>query len=240
MEAHTSSNRIHPLVAAASVSVILVSAVGVAAMTGMLPNSHSSAAPATAVTAPVTTPTDTQMAALTPTPADTKSEGKTQLATDKETVKRSASNTPVEKAPAPRPVKTVQSQPRASDYADSSRVVVQAPAICYECGRVESVNAIQTHAAPTGVGMIAGGVIGGLIGNQVGGGSGKKIATVAGVVGGGYAGNEIEKQNRTAVTYQVRVRMEDGAVRTFPYNTQPHWMAGDRIKVIDGQLRSRA
>lgn len=38
------SNRIHPLVAVAAVSVTLVSAMGIAAITGVLPNSHGSTA----------------------------------------------------------------------------------------------------------------------------------------------------------------------------------------------------
>ena len=34
-------------------------------------------------------------------------------------------------------------------------------------------------------------MVGGLLGNQVGGGNGKKVATVAGALMGGYAGNEV-------------------------------------------------
>lgn len=237
METSTSSNRIHPLVAAASVSVILVSAVGVAAMTGMLPNSHSSSAPATVATVPPPPVIETPVAAQTPAPSEAKAETKAQ-ATDKETVKRASAPT-AEKA-APRPTSTASTQPRTPSYADNSRVTAQAPAICYDCGRVESVNAIQAQGEPTGVGMIAGGVIGGLLGNQVGGGNGRKVATVAGAVGGGYAGHQIEKQQRTVTSYQVRVRMEDGVVRTFSYDNQPQWAAGDRVRVVDGQLRSRA
>jgi outer membrane lipoprotein SlyB len=236
METPTSSNRIHPLVAAASVSVILVSAVGVAAMTGLLPNSHSTSPPATVASVPPPPVIDTPVAATAA--AEGKTESKTQ-ATDKETVKRAASPS-AEKAVASRPTTTTSSQPRTPTYADNNRVAVQAPAICYDCGRVESINAIQAEGQPTGVGMIAGGVIGGLIGNQIGGGNGKKVATVAGAVGGGYAGHQIEKQNRTTTTYQVRVRMEDGVVRTFAFDTQPQWTAGDRVRVVNGQLRSRA
>jgi uncharacterized protein YcfJ len=44
----------------------------------------------------------------------------------------------------------------------------------------------------TGVGAVAGG----LIGHQVGGGKGKTLATVAGAVGGGYAGNRIQKSHQ--------------------------------------------
>ena len=41
MEMNQTSNRIHPLMAGAAVSVILVSLAGIAAITGVLPNSHS-------------------------------------------------------------------------------------------------------------------------------------------------------------------------------------------------------
>lgn len=237
METSPSSNRIHPLVAAASVSVILVSAVGVAAMTGLLPDSHSSSAPANVAVVPPPPATETPVAAKTPAAADVKAGNKSQ-STDKATVKQASAST-AEKA-ASRPASTASTQPRTPTYSDNSRVTAQAPAICYDCGRIESVNAIQSQGEPTGVGMIAGGLIGGLLGNQVGGGNGRKVATVAGAVGGGYAGHQIEKQQRTITSYQVRVRMEDGAIRTFSYDNQPQWGSGDRVRVVDGQLRSRA
>jgi outer membrane lipoprotein SlyB len=242
MEVQASSNRIHPLVAAASVSVILVSLVGIGAMTGLIPNSHSTASSikTEAVSAPIvaetTAPEPTTTNSLVPASAEKKTDD--AGSGDAATVKRSASNTAPQKSYAPRPVKTAQAPTYTPDYREPARV--QAPAICYECGRVESVNAVQTQAAPSGLGMIAGGVVGGLLGNQVGGGNGKKVATVAGVVGGGYAGHEIEKRTRTATTYEVRVRMEDGRIRTFPYDNQPHWNAGDRIRVVDGYLKARA
>jgi hypothetical protein len=34
--------------------------------------------------------------------------------------------------------------------------------------------------------------------------------------------------------------MEDGEIRTFPYAQQPSWNVGDRVKVVDGHLTSRA
>lgn len=46
----------------------------------------------------------------------------------------------------------------------------------------------QHHIAGTAIGAVAGG----LLGHMVGGGKGKTVATVAGAVGGGYAGNRIE------------------------------------------------
>lgn len=118
-------------------------------------------------------------------------------------------------------------------------MVAQAPAACKSCGRVESVQAIQQAAQPSGVGMVAGAVLGGVLGNQIGGGSGRKIATVAGAVGGGYAGNEVEKRTRATTTYQVRVRMNDGVVRSFPFNRQPAWSTGDKVRVVNGHLTAR-
>lgn len=238
MEAPISSSRIHPLVAAAAVSVILVSAVGVAAMTGLLPDSHSTSTPAAVASVPPTPVLDKPLAASMTNASEDKKEGQAQTI-DRETVKQAKAPATTEKATTSKAASTASSQPRTSTYADHTRVAVPAPAICYDCGRVEAVNAIQSQGEPTGVGMVAGGVIGGLIGNQVGGGNGRKVATVAGAVGGGYAGHQIEKQRRTVTTYEIRVRMEDGAVRTFAYDTQPHWASGDRVRIVDGQLRSR-
>ncbi|QDD91536.1 glycine zipper 2TM domain-containing protein [Pseudomonas oryzihabitans] len=56
-------------------------------------------------------------------------------------------------------------------------------------------------------GTAVGAVIGGLLGNQVGNGSGKTLATIAGAVGGGYAGNkgqEYLQDHDTYTTTQTR------------------------------------
>ncbi|WAC43264.1 glycine zipper 2TM domain-containing protein [Pseudomonas sp. SL4(2022)] len=50
-------------------------------------------------------------------------------------------------------------------------------------------------------GTAIGAVVGGLLGNQVGGGNGKKLATVAGAVGGGYAGNKAQEHLQSRDTY---------------------------------------
>jgi uncharacterized protein YcfJ len=44
-------------------------------------------------------------------------------------------------------------------------------------------------------GAAIGAVVGGLVGSQVGGGSGKTLATVAGAVGGGFAGREVDRRH---------------------------------------------
>lgn len=223
---NTPSTRIHPLVAGAAISVMLVSLTGVAAITGLIPNSHSTATPVTATVGAAAAATSP--AAL----VESKTESKTAAKDEDEPG-------PAKRVSAPRTAQAEQPRPRRT-YADPAPKVAQAPAVCHSCGRVESVQVIEQAAQPSGVGMVAGAVLGGVLGNQVGGGNGRKIATVAGAVGGGYAGNEIEKRTRSTATYQVRVRMEGGEVRTFPYAQQPGWSVGDRVRVVDGHLTSRA
>ena len=94
-------------------------------------------------------------------------------------------------------------------------VRLPAKVVCASCGVVESVTPIQRESAnPSGAGAVAGAVLGGLVGNQFGGGDGKALATIAGVLGGGWAGNTVEKRLKKDTVYMVEVRMEDGSVRT--------------------------
>lgn len=90
------------------------------------------------------------------------------------------------------------------------------------------------------VGAVAGGAIGGLVGNQVGGGSGRKVATVAGVVGGALIGQAIERnmsaQNNTSAFYRVTVRFDDGSTRQFNYAQAPNVHVGDRVRAEGNQL----
>jgi outer membrane lipoprotein SlyB len=228
-ENRTTNNRIHPLMAGAAISVMLVSLVGVAAITGVIPSSHSTVAPASAITAsnaPAVATAASSPAALVESREEPNA-----------SVKSGASQTAQQRDYAPRAAQHTHAQARPT-YKNSTPVA-QAPTICGSCGRVESVQAIQQQGQGSGVGMVAGAVVGGLLGNQVGGGNGRKLATVAGAVGGGYAGNEVEKRTRSTTTYQVRVRMDDGRIRTFPYSQQPGWNAGERVRVVDGQLTSR-
>lgn len=88
------------------------------------------------------------------------------------------------------------------------------------------------------MGVVTGGLVGGLLGSQIGGGSGKTVATIAGVVGGGYAGNEVEKHVKRTTVYQVRVRMDDGSIRTLEQASAP--AAGSRVVVEGNTLRSAA
>ncbi len=90
-------------------------------------------------------------------------------------------------------------------------------------------------------GAVIGAVVGGLLGNQVGGGNGKTLATVAGAVGGGFAGREIDSRsengkivNRTeqqchtenrpaskVTGYQVTYRKPDGSTGSMSMERRP-------------------
>jgi outer membrane lipoprotein SlyB len=84
---------------------------------------------------------------------------------------------------------------------------------------------------------VAGGaVVGGLLGNHIGGGNGRTLATVAGAVGGGYAGNQIEKNVRSSTFTDVRVRMSNGSERKFTEAGRSHRFNGERVRVAQGRL----
>lgn len=195
MEINQTTKRIHPLVAGAAASVILVSLVGVAAITGLLPTSHGTVAdkshvviqPASAVAS---------MAAFTVAPAAIQQAAMTTAQPQQFML------VPVQaqqQAPVPKVVrevvkhktivhhKYVQHAPpvRHAQYAQAEPPSYNAPAPVYQQTGANSVS-------PLGMGV--GAVVGGLVGSQVGGGNGKTLATIAGALGGGYLGNEVAKR----------------------------------------------
>ncbi len=108
-------------------------------------------------------------------------------------------------------------------------------ASCRSCGTVESVHVVQVKGQGTGVGAVTGGVLGGVVGNQFGGGNGKAAMTVLGAIGGGFAGNEVERRVRSESSFDVRVRMDDGSSRVV---RQSHSVAvGTRVVVEGNRLR---
>jgi outer membrane lipoprotein SlyB len=111
---------------------------------------------------------------------------------------------------------------------------------CSNCGNVESVRTIKQRAEGSGLGAAGGAVLGGLLGNQIGDGSGRKIATVAGAVGGAVVGNQVEGNMKATTSYEIRVRLDDGTLRTFRQSSPPQWRSGDRVRIVKGRLRSAA
>lgn len=203
-------SRTSPLIAAAAVAIIIFSAVGVGVMTGIIPSSSSKTTEAQAPVNPAKSETvNSQPATRQNQPASP-------------APRKTASEAP-RKAPASEPVRVASAPPAA-------------PRVCANCGSVEAVNVIEQQGEGSGLGAVAGGVAGALLGNQIGGGSGRKIATVAGAAGGAYAGHQIEKHVKSNKRYEVVVRMEDGGVRTFPYETEPAFRPGAKVRVVEGAL----
>jgi outer membrane lipoprotein SlyB len=124
----------------------------------------------------------------------------------------------------------------AAPSAAPAPAQVAAAADCQACGRVESVQAVQVAAKPTGVGAVAGGVGGALIGNQLGEGRSRTPLTLLGAAGGAFAGHTIEKHVRKTTVYRVHVRMDDGTQRSFPANGPNAYASGERVRVENGVL----
>jgi uncharacterized protein YcfJ len=218
------SRRLHPLVATAAVSLILLSVVGVAALTGWLPRSASAPSVETAPLADAT-PVKPEPAPAAPA---------------------------VEPAPASKPHKAAPvhhaaahaQMAQAAPSASTEPVAEPAPAApavpaCGNCGVVEFV---QAHDKPGSqgsglLGTVIGGVAGGLLGNQVGSGRGKKLATLAGAVGGAMAGRRVEQsRQQQAVYYEIGVRFEDGRLQTFTQDAAPSVSTGQRVRVTAGTV----
>lgn len=215
---------IHPLIAAAAVAVVLVSATGIAAMTGLLPTSHAVTAPppeqlASSALQAASVPAATAAATASPTVA----QGSTQ---------RAPASIP--RVPHHHVVRPAPSYANENAYGNGAQT--RQAAVDPSAGEVVAINTLETPEQATGVGAVGGAIAGGLLGNQVGGGRGRVLATIAGAVGGGLAGNGIEHAVRKTTTYQVQVRMQDGSYRNFSYPTQPALQIGERVHVVGDSL----
>jgi len=138
------------------------------------------------------------------------------------TVQKTAPKTQSKPAQKPQQSATATTQTQVAVAEPLSKPVERIPPVpvCAVCGTVEAVTAVQREPeSGSGVGVIAGAAIGGLLGNQVGGGTGKDLATIAGMVGGGWAGNTVEKKMKRETVYLVAVRMEDGSLRKMEQKT---------------------
>jgi outer membrane lipoprotein SlyB len=144
-----------------------------------------------------------------------------------------------EPQPRPQPLPAVRDTAMGSGTGHAKPALRTRPAaVCERCGTVESVHEVRRKGEANGIGAVAGGVIGGVLGRQVGKGHGRDAMTVVGAVGGGLAGHEIEKRVRAETVYEVRVRMDDGRLRTVTQKTAPQ--PGARVVVDGSTLRSVA
>jgi uncharacterized protein YcfJ len=183
----------------AAASVILVSLLGAAAITGVLPSSHGTVAPSASPYGEATlTPTSGQVRAMpvryvTPDGQVLEAVPNTQLVAPVN--RASAARAEPAYQPAPVQRRKVVHHYAQNNYSQPARRYYEQP---YSTQQQHPVQSYVSDMHPVGTGV--GAVVGGLLGNQVGGGNGKKIATVAGVLLGGYAGNEVA-HNRNPIPW---------------------------------------
>lgn len=257
----TSQSRLHPILWVAAVAVIIFSAMGVAAITGVLPVAGSktsqppaaaAATPAELVTKPASDPLPAAKAAAKPivlSPADAVPKplaAKAQPAAESKPAPAKPASTirPAGEA-RPKPVQVAQYDPPVEERSPgrayepaSSYDPPPAPVsrTCRDCGVIETVREIKAQGEGSGLGAVAGGVLGGVLGHQVGGGRGRDVATVLGAVGGAVAGHQVEKTVRTGSRYEVVVRFDDGTSQVFQQDQAPAWRSGDHVKVLNGVI----
>lgn len=174
---------LYPSLVIAAVAVTLFSLLGIATMTGILPQAHSAAG------------------------------GEGGLTRQEAVATEGAENT-----------------------AGNPRGTSGAVATCHACGSIESISQIESKGQGSGIGAVAGGIAGALLGNTMGAGSGRTAMTLLGAGGGAYAGNEIEKNTNKSASYRIRVRLENGELRTVYQRTPPAVAVGDRVKVVNGEI----
>lgn len=127
----------------------------------------------------------------------------------------------------------------ASPPAPKEETVTAAAApVCSDCGTISAIDKKTEEGKGTGWGAAAGAVLGAVAGREIVGGkrSHRDAAAVAGAVGGGYAGHQIEKKARSSTYYLVSVRMDDGRTETVTLNSTESLSVGQKVRVQDGNI----
>ncbi|MFX1762346.1 glycine zipper 2TM domain-containing protein [Paraburkholderia sp. A1RI-2L] len=233
----TPNRRIHPLVATAAAAVIVASLAATAAITGVFPKASST----TEQNAQSQTG-QTEMMASQPVLDSTRPATSAQIT---QNAAQNAAQNEQNAAAEPQPAPVARQQPAAPaapppQYAQQPQQYAQeAPpqqAACASCGVVEGISESRQEGHGTGIGAVGGAVAGGVVGNQFGAGNGRTAMTLLGALGGGLAGNSVEKHLRSTTSYSVRVRMDNGKTRYFTYHEAPPFQQGQRVRVEHGTL----
>ena len=215
----TSARKLHPLLTAAAVSITAFSAVGVAALAGLIPHSKGSAKEETPVAAaemPAALPESTVAPQSAPAPKPVKKH-----------VARVAASKPAE----PVIYREFTEVARAPQVVEAPKPVLK-PGII---GTVESVREVEVQGKANGVGAAGGSLAGAVIGHNIGDHS--KLVTVLGAAGGALLGNQIERQARATKHWEMTLRFDDGTTQSITSNVQPYWRQGDRVRIFEGKLQ---
>ena len=208
--------RLHPLLTAAAVSLTVFSAVGVAALTGVLPVSRGASQPAAISSAPPASPEvekPVEHAVTMPAPAAPAAKPKPR---------------PVARTVAPRP-------PAPAPVAQAPAAVKPAP-LPGVGGVVEAVAQVEQKGENPIAGPVIGGIAGAVLGHQIGHGTGRTIATAVGAGAGILGGKVIEQKVRATRHWETTVRLDDGSLQTIKSEAQPAWHAGERVRVVEGRI----
>ncbi|QOR38268.1 glycine zipper 2TM domain-containing protein [Billgrantia diversa] len=102
-------------------------------------------------------------------------------------------------------------------------------------GTITALRQVQIQADSRMGGIIGtggGAVIGGLLGNQVGGGSGRQLATAAGVIGGALAGSAAEDTANRVRAWEMEIRRDDGQNVVIVQKADRPYQVGQRVRMI--------
>ncbi|SDQ31507.1 glycine zipper 2TM domain-containing protein [Paraburkholderia tuberum] len=221
----TQPRRLHPLIAVAAGAVLVASLVATAAITGVFPKASGNGAQNDQTQA-------AQVSTQAPGVVDSAAPVKPSAQQRQDQAQQA-----VPAAPAAAPT---QQQYAQQQQAQAAPQYAQQPAphaaYCSTCGTVVAISAVRHEGHGTGIGAVGGAVAGGVVGNQFGAGGGRTAMTLLGALGGGFAGNSVEKHLRSTTSYSVRVHMEDGKTRYFTYSEAPPLRDGERVHVQNGGL----
>jgi len=234
----------HPLIATAAGAVIIASLAATAAITGLFPKASSSGAQTDQTQAAQVTSQPSQQVVDSAAPANPNTYAQQQQpqAAQAEQAQQPQPQTDAQAQPAPAVAAPTPAQAQYAQQQQPAQAGQYAqqpppqPAYCASCGTVVAISAVRQEGHGTGVGAVGGAVVGGLVGNQFGGGVGRGAMTVLGAVGGGFAGNAVEKNIRSTTAYSVHVRLESGKNRYFTYHQAPPFQQGERVHIENGAL----
>ena len=237
-EPTTPKHRLNPLIATAAAAVIVACLAATAAITGVFPRASSTSDQNARVQTG-----QTAMMASQPVVDSTKPVQASQYAQNAQIAADEAQPAPAQTqapaaAPAAGPTAAQQQygQPPQQPAQQYTQEAPPAQAACSTCGTVVAISEVKHEGHGTGIGAVGGAVAGGVIGNQFGAGGGRTAMTLLGALGGGLAGNSVEKHIRSTTSYSVRVHMEDGKTRYFTYHEAPPFQQGQRVRVERGTL----
>ena len=231
----TNTRRLHPLLTAAAISVTVFSAVGVAAVTGLIPSSIGSHKQDTPVQ---------ESSALQAPAAEVAQQAEPVIEQPApQAAPKPAPKKPVAHKSTPKPAAPVAYNDYGTPppYAQAPAAPVATPRPVVQPGTlatVQAVREVKDKGDATALGPIAGGIAGEVLGNQIGKGHGsQKVITVLGAAGGAFAGRAVEQQARGTTHWEVDVRRDDGAAETVRSDVAPSYQPGQRVRLIDGKLQ---